>query len=560
MYQALARKYRPQRWLDVVGQDHVTRTLGNALTAGRLHHAYLFCGARGVGKTTVARILAKAVNCAQRGEQAEPCNQCPSCLDITESRSLDVQEIDGASNTSVDDVREIRERIKYLPTGERYKIYIIDEVHMLSKAAFNALLKTLEEPPPHVIFVFATTEPHKIPVTILSRCQRYDFRRVSVAQIVETLRRIAADEGVIVSEDVLCQLAGEADGGLRDAESLLDQAVAFCGKTITLEQVRQLLGLTDHAFILRLVESITQRNASAVLTGLEEIFQAGGNLPRLAQELLEVFRHLWILKSCGSLSNPAELPSTEVEALQRLGNAISLEEAQQWFAILFRGLDDIVRGRLPKLAMEMVLLHMVQVGPVEPIGSLIERVEAMAGRGGNAEPSRTAAPAAWPAAHVAVPQAAAAPAPAAGARSAPLATVSMPTSTPAPVAWSTLVTQLRGERPQLASILEHGTVRRVDPAHFEVEFPKASLYAEMLKEVDRSAQLQQFLHKHLGFRGTIAVLQGEGPTPAEQKAAERTVKSAKQQQHQEQAVTHELVRQAGKLFGAEIKEVKILKE
>lgn len=535
MYQALARKYRPQRWSEVVGQDHVTRTLANALAAGRLHHAYLFCGARGVGKTTVARILAKAVNCTQRVANNEPCNQCPSCTDITDGRSMDVQEIDGASNTSVDDVREIRERITYLPTGERSKIYIIDEVHMLSKAAFNALLKTLEEPPPHVVFMFATTEPHKIPVTILSRCQRYDFRRVTMAQLVETLRRIATTEGVTIPDDVLYQLAGEADGGLRDAESLLDQAVAFCGQTITLEQVRQLLGLTDHASILQIVDAVGRRDATAVLHTFDEIFQAGGNVPRLAQELLEIFRHIWLLKSCGALPNATELPSAEVAALQRIADTATLEEAQQWFVMLFRGIDDIVRGRFPKLAMEMVLLQMVQVGPVEPIAGLIERVEALAKNCSEVPKSRSSE------VH----------------RAATPEPRNLGTSEQG--GWPTLAATLKQERPQLASILEHGTIRRADPEHFDIEFPKTSLYAEMLKEPDRTAQLQQFLRKHMAFRGAIAVLQGNGPTIAEQKAVERVQRSQTQQQHQEQALTHDLVREAGKLFGAEIKEVKILK-
>lgn len=525
MYQALARKYRPQRWSEVIGQDHVTRTLANAIAAGRLHHAYLFCGARGVGKTTVARILAKAVNCTQRVEGAllapvtEPCNHCPSCADITEGRSLDVQEIDGASNTSVDDVREIRERIKYLPTGERYKIYIIDEVHMLSKAAFNALLKTLEEPPPHAIFIFATTEPHKIPVTILSRCQRYDFRRVGLADLVATLGRIAATEGVTIGDDVLYQLAGEADGGLRDAESLLDQAVAYCGKTVTLEQVRGLLGLTDQARILGMGEAIARRDATAALREFEEIFQAGGNVSRLAHELLEMFRRIWLLKSCGTLPHAAEVSSSTIAVLQRLAEAATLEETQQWFTIIFRGFDDIVRGRFPKLAMEMILLHLVQVRPMEPIDTLIGRVEQLAQQ--------------LPAPIPALPAVA------------------------SNHSWATLVPSLQQERPQLASILEHGTVRRVDQEHFDVEFPKTSLYAEMLKEPDRTAQLTQFLHKHMGFRGAIAVLQGTGPTLAEQKAAARVQRTQTQQQHQEQAMTHELVREAGKLFGAEIKEVRV---
>ncbi len=319
--------------------------------------------------------------------------------------------------------------------------------------------------------------------------------------------------------------------------------MAFCGKNITLEDIRNLLGLTDRTFILRLVDAICHHDATAVLQGLEEIFQAGGNLARLAHELLVVFRHLWLLKSCGTLPNPSELPTTEVETLQRISAQITLEEVQQWFTVLFRGQEDIIRGRLPKLAMEMVLLQMVQIGPVAPISELIARVEALAADA----PKKMASPA--------TPRAAKP----AGQEACSVSPESH-VATPAPrTTWEALATQLKQERPQLASIIAHGSVRRSDPDRFEIEFPTASLYAEMLKEVDRTAQLEQFLQKQIGFRGGIAVLIGEGPSLAERKAVERLQRLEAEQKQQGEAVTHELVREAGKLFDAEIKEVKILK-
>src|SRR4030042_1989270 len=227
-YEVLARKWRPRIFQEVLGQGHITQTLINAIKTDRLAHAYLFSGARGVGKTSVARILAKAINCS-RGEAGNPCNECPSCVDITEGVSVDVQEIDGASNNRVDEIRELRENIKYMPSSGKFRIYIIDEVHMLTLPAFNALLKTLEEPPPHVKFIFATTEPHKVPVTILSRCQRFDFKRIPMTLIMEKLERITDKEGIEISRSGLAIIAREAQGSMRDAESLLDQVASYTG-------------------------------------------------------------------------------------------------------------------------------------------------------------------------------------------------------------------------------------------------------------------------------------------------------------------------------------------
>ncbi|MEJ2726317.1 MAG: DNA polymerase III subunit gamma/tau, partial [Deltaproteobacteria bacterium] len=240
-YEVLARKWRPQVFQDVVGQEHVTRTLINAIKAGRLAHGYLFSGARGVGKTSVARILAKAINCVG-GEPGVPCNKCRSCLEITSGSSVDVQEIDGASNRGIDEIRELRENIKYMPSSSRFRVYIIDEVHMLTLPAFNALLKTLEEPPPHVKFIFATTEPHKVPVTILSRCQKFDFKRISFGQIIQQLEKIAAQEEIGISKSGLTLLARAADGSMRDAESLLDQVVSFTGPKVEDRQITEILG------------------------------------------------------------------------------------------------------------------------------------------------------------------------------------------------------------------------------------------------------------------------------------------------------------------------------
>jgi len=250
-YIVTARKWRPLTFGDVIGQNHITQTLKNAIQSGRLHHAYLFCGPRGVGKTTTARILARAVNCLEPND-AEPCNKCINCIAVIEGRSVDIIEIDGASNNSVDDVRKLRENAKYPPSHGKYKMYVIDEVHMLSSSAFNALLKTLEEPPPHLMFVFATTEAHKVLPTITSRCQRYDFRRMETTEIVSRLKYIAERENVTIDEKSLMLIAKRADGSMRDSQSIFDQVIAFCGKKVEFHNTVDSLSLIDDEFFFRI--------------------------------------------------------------------------------------------------------------------------------------------------------------------------------------------------------------------------------------------------------------------------------------------------------------------
>jgi DNA polymerase III subunit gamma/tau len=289
MAQALYRKWRPQKWQDVIGQDHIIQTLRNAVTAGRVAHAYLFAGPRGTGKTTTARLLAKAVNCLHDELGVRPCDTCDHCLAVNQGRFLDLIEIDAASNTSVEDVRDLREKINFSPNQGRYKVYIIDEVHMLSTAAFNALLKTLEEPPPHAIFVLATTEIHKIPATVLSRCQRHEFRRIPLKEMVEYLEKMAGEEGLQVDRDAVMLVARQSTGCLRDAISLLDQ-LSSGGEAITLEMALHLLGVTTNQLVVEIVESLVKED---VTQGLEHIHRAldGGSDPRqFARQLVEYLR------------------------------------------------------------------------------------------------------------------------------------------------------------------------------------------------------------------------------------------------------------------------------
>ena len=294
-YLVLARKWRPQVFEEVLGQRHITQTLQNAISQRRVAHAFLFAGARGVGKTSTARILAKALNC-DTGPQVNPCNHCANCQEITNGSSMDVIEIDGASNRGIDEIRELRENVRYTPAKGHYKIYIIDEVHMLTKEAFNALLKTLEEPPPHIVFIFATTEPHKIPATILSRCQRYDFKRIPLREIRESLKRIVGQEEIQISQRGLITIAQESEGSLRDAQSLLDQVIAYGGKNIRDEDIAEVLGLIDRKILNDTVEAIADKDVARCMEIIEHVYHFGYDLQHFCRELLQYLRNLILIK------------------------------------------------------------------------------------------------------------------------------------------------------------------------------------------------------------------------------------------------------------------------
>src|SRR5215468_8314131 len=316
-YLVLARKYRPQTFDEIVGQEHVTRTLANAIAAGRVHHAFVFTGARGVGKTTAARILAKAL-CCEKGPTATPCGECEPCTEIRAGNSVDVIEIDGASNRGIDDVRGLRETVRYQPAKYRKKIVFVDEVHMLTTEAFNALLKTLEEPPPHITFVFATTEPHKIPVTILSRCQRYDFKLIPTARLAAFLGEILAKENIAADGEALAVIAREAAGSARDALSLGDQVVAFCGpgEKLSRDKVVAALGIADRRALFELVDAILARDAEGALRALDAAHMAGQDLGQFARALLAHLRDLAVVSSVKDATGLVDAPATELEALR----------------------------------------------------------------------------------------------------------------------------------------------------------------------------------------------------------------------------------------------------
>ena len=375
-YTVLARKYRPQDFESMTGQEHVVRTIENAIKLDRVAHAYLFAGPRGVGKTTAARLLARALNC-EKGPTAQPCGECKACLEIRDGNSPDVAEIDGASNNGVENVREIRENAKYMPAGSRFKIYIIDEVHMLSQAAFNALLKTLEEPPGHVKFIFATTEPGKLPDTILSRCQRHNFRRISTRAMVDRLKQISKLEKIEISESALTSIAGQSEGGMRDALSLLDQVISACGLTPTDHDVAEALGSIDRKVIHKLAVSLIKRDAKALLEEVDELWTRGVDLNRLARELATHLRHVFVAKATGAA--PEELAESDREQVLALSREADAAQVARLFDVVHASDWEIARAAQPKLALEMALLKGLHLAPAGSLPDLIARVEKLAG-------------------------------------------------------------------------------------------------------------------------------------------------------------------------------------
>lgn len=374
-YIVLARRWRPQLFKDVVGQEHVTKTLQNAISTGRIAHAYLFSGPRGVGKTTVARILAKAVNC-MKGISPEPCEECNTCREITAGRSIDVIEIDAASNRGIDEIRELRESVKFAPVSGRYKVYIIDEAHMLTIEAFNALLKTLEEPPEHVIFILATTEPYKIPATILSRCQRFDFRRLNRSEIVGRLREMAKSDSFSIDDDSLFLIAESADGSMRDALSILDQLLSFSDGNIKVEEVGKILGMGQYHLLDQLVWNIIKNNSSESLNTLNNLADHGADLNQCLKKLIYYFRDLMVYKI-----NPGLIDASEarLQQLARQSEGLSTDRIMRIARVLMQTENDIKQWGYERLNLEMALGRLSRLSegdiPLTEVLGKLEQIE-----------------------------------------------------------------------------------------------------------------------------------------------------------------------------------------
>jgi len=429
-YQVIARKYRPQRFSDVVGQEHVTQTLTNAIAQGRIAHAYLFCGPRGTGKTTVARIFAKCLNCTG-GPKVDFADDDPRCQEITEGRSIDVLEIDGASNNGVEQVRELRETVKYAPASSTFKVYIIDEVHMLSTAAFNALLKTLEEPPDHVKFLFATTDPEKVLPTILSRCQRFDLRRIPVSLITRHLAMIAKAEKVEIDAEALHAIARGADGGMRDAESALDQLISFCGTRIVESDVLSMFGLTARSQILSLASAILNGDAETALQELHGLARHGKDLGRLLGDLLNHFRNLLIYQVSRGDLRMLEVSESEAATLQQQSALATSDALTRVMEVLADAEGRLRDAASKKIFIEVTLLKTIQACNAVSIDSVLKRLGQMRNDAGGTPPAPAGVP-------VRPPEPARAPSPARAPAPGPAPTMASPapvlSAPPAPAA------------------------------------------------------------------------------------------------------------------------------
>lgn len=374
-YRVLARKYRPQNFAELKGQDALVRTLTNAIESGRIAHAFMLTGVRGVGKTTTARIIARALNCAQ-GPTVTPCGVCEQCVSIAQDRNMDVLEVDAASRTGVDDVREIIDSVQYAPTSARYKVFIIDEVHMLSKAAFNALLKTLEEPPPHVKFVFATTEIRKVPVTVLSRCQRFDLKRIGADVLGEYFATLAAKEGVEAQAEAISLIARAADGSARDGLSLLDQAISrSAGGLVLAEDIRAMLGLADRARTVDLFEAIAGGDSAGALAQLDALYSVGADPVMVLQDLLELTHFLTKLKVSPDLANDPGVPETERVRGSALAKGLAIPVLTRCWQMLLKGVAEVQQALNPQLALEMIIIRLLYVSDQPTPGDALKQLK-----------------------------------------------------------------------------------------------------------------------------------------------------------------------------------------
>lgn len=465
---------------------------------------------------------------------------------------MDVQEIDGASNTGVDDVREIRERIKYLPSHGKYKVYIIDEVHMLSTAAFNALLKTLEEPPAHVIFVFATTEAQKIPTTILSRCQRYDFRRVTVSVIADSVKKIADSENINVDPDALLVIANEAEGSMRDAQSLFDQAVAFSGKDVTYEALKGMLGFMDRSQLRALLLSFAEKDAQRSISIVGEIFDHGGNLLRLSQELLMWVRSLLVFRATKDGTFLKELPAEDSEFITQLAHKLDVSEWEQMFRLCYRQTEELTRSKYPKMIFEALCVQLSHLRPVVAVDDILDKIDGLVSGAG-----RPASPTVRPVAEVR---------PVVVATEKIKAPISPVKDIPNPAErktigegeWKNFLKWLNIEKPQLSSILEHGLFAGggVDVVH--LQYSKSSIYGEMLKEPHRKEQLEVFVAKHFGKKYVIDFKMSADEIPAhEAKKVLLDEKKERSKKLKEETLSNDMIKEAANILEADIREIRV---
>jgi DNA polymerase-3 subunit gamma/tau len=557
-YLVLARKWRPQTFSDLIGQEHVSLTLKNAIDSGRVAHAFLFTGARGVGKTSSARILAKTLNC-ENGPTTEPCNNCPACREITDGVSVDVMEIDGASNNGVDEIRDLRDNVKYLPSRSRFKIFIIDEVHMLSTSAFNALLKTLEEPPPHIKFIFATTEPHKVPITILSRCQRFDFKRIPLDMVVSRLRYIVEQEKVDISTAALTLVARKGDGSMRDALSTLDQILAFCGDKAEDSDVHALLGVVDRQLLLQALHGIVERDSRTLINIVARVEESGYNMRHFCQEIIEQMRILLLCKTVGNIAELVDLSEQELAETSALAGRAELQTIQRSLAILLKCDSDMAHSSFGRLLLEMALVKMATLSPALPVAELLDRIKALENSSGACPPF--AAEKQPPQYRPAAPVAAKGTPPPVMLRTTTAEPKSAATKaeelTPpsAEPGWTGFVDFVRAKKPMLATKLDKGSPLQFTKGSLQIAYPKGTLELSFLQEPDYNSQLTELSAAFFGVPTTVKIVQlpENGAPPPLSIAEKKTLEKARNEQSIKAAAdSHPLMKAVLETFGGEV--------
>lgn len=586
-YVVLARKWRPNQFDEVVGQGHVARTLMNAIEQDRVAHAFLFAGARGVGKTSTARILAKALNC-KNGPTTTPCDECIACTEIKHGQAVDVFEIDGASNRGINEIRELRESVRYAPSRDEYKIYIIDEVHMLTTEAFNALLKTLEEPPPHAKFIFATTEPQKIPVTILSRCQRYDFKRVSQKDIVGHLENICGSEGIAAEKGALQIIARQAAGGVRDALSLLDQIISFSEDEITEEQVGEVLGVANRRQLFELSDAVIARDAEGALKVLDDVNRYGYDLGQFAAELVSHFRDLTVIKVVEDPGAVTDLTESEIETANAQIESAPVNLLHRYFSVMAEATQELARSSFPKLIFEMTLVRLTRLEPLVGIDLLVDRLHSLEDELDDAEPipPRTGEEGSEnPSRRQPAPGRKATP-PAESARQSgrdrPQATADRPQATgekraTAPKGleadssdaapeedntptgrWKRLIAALIEDHRPLAMTCEHAFVERFEDGVIEISLPPQ--FAELVNEPERIQIVRDAITQLFGdeWNLEIANTPSDDDSKAKTIAQERDEDIAQRHKTLEDALrNHDVVKQAQDLFDVDPNDVRV---
>lgn len=555
-YLVIARKWRPQSFEDIAGQEPITHTLQNAIKANRIAHAYLFTGVRGVGKTTAARVLAKALNC-EAGPTANPCNQCSQCEEITQGASIDVLEIDGASNRGIDEIRQIIENVRYQPAKSRFKIYIIDEVHQVTKDAFNALLKTLEEPPPSVKFILATTEPHRLPETILSRCQRYDFRRISLREIIQRLGKIAQSEGLNISDGALVLLAREADGSMRDAQSLLEQVLACAMPAAGEDQqsrvdaamLHEILGLAERKCLYDLSQAVLDGDPRRCVELVAEVINQGRDLGRLSRDLVEHFRNLLVARLSASgtganrgggvdVSQLLDLPDQEIADLARQAGPVSVEALLDYLDFMAAGDEEVARSATPRFALEAVLIRLASLPQSLPVAEIVTRLERLEGR---------AAGAARPAVAAERPKEVSIPAPVAPAAAAPRP-AAVPAAGDDAGKWREFVAFVGTEQKFLASHLGATVPLALPPAPIKISVAERH-HLGFLQDADNLAVLRELAKRFFAQEVTIQfVASGVDAVPSGNADESRPGGAADDRS--------EMVKEALRIFGGSVRSVR----